>query len=292
MVRNLILGFSQAVMNHPFRLAQVESMKAAARSAGVRLLITDGNGSTDVEKVNISWLVEQGVDALLVSSLSGPKVYSAYRSVAAHNIPLIIVASGVPTDDTPYAAFVGPDEIDMGARAAAYIGQRIDGRGVVVVLRGPTESSNSRLRNAGFSARIEAEFPDVEAVTRETGNWLRRPAYEQMARLLAQIRQIDAVFAENDEIALGAVAALRSSHRQSEALVVGLDGQLEALREIWQDGQMVMTIKSDPNGPAAVDVALAAARGEDVPRVVLLDAPLIDRDNVEEFLAASLQTVG
>jgi ABC-type sugar transport system substrate-binding protein len=284
MTSPLVLGFSQAVMNHPFRLAQVESMKAAARSAGVRLLVTDGKGSTDVEKANIRWLVEQGVDALLVSSLSGPKVYPAYRSVAASDIPLVLVASGVPTDHTPYTAFVGPDEIDMGARAAGYIGERLHGRGHIVVVRGLAESSNSRLRGTGFDEELGKRFPDIDVLAHEHGNWLRRPTQDLMVRLFAKLDRIDAVFAENDEMALGAVDALRSRHRQSEAFVVGLDGQREALREIWLGGPFEMTIKSEWDSAKAVEVAIAAASGVPVPRRVILDAPIIDRQTVEEFL--------
>jgi ABC-type sugar transport system substrate-binding protein len=284
MTASLVLGFSQAVMNHPFRLAQVESMKAAARSAGVRLLVTDGKGSTDVEKANIQWLIEQGVDALLVSSLSGPKIYPAYRSVAAHDIPLVLVASGVPTDDTPYTAFVGPDEIDMGARAAGYIGERLHGRGRIVVVRGLAESSNSRLRGTGFDKELVTRFPDIEVLARGHGNWLRRPSQDLMVNMLATLDRIDAVFAENDEMALGAVDALRSWHRQSEAFVVGLDGQREALREIWLGGPFEMTIKSEWDSAKAVEVAIAAATDVPVPQRVILDAPIVDRATVERFL--------
>jgi ABC-type sugar transport system substrate-binding protein len=285
MASDLVLGFSQSVMNHPFRLAQVESMKAAARGAGVRLLVTDGKGSTDIERANIQWLVDQEVDALLVSSLSGPKIYPAYRLVATHGIPLILVASGVPTDDTPYTAFVGPDEIDMGARAAEYIGTRLGGHGRIVVVRGLAESSNSRLRASGFDETLATRFPGVEVLAREHGNWLRRPSEELMARMLATLDRIDAVFAENDEMALGAVDALRAWHRQSEAFVVGLDGQREALREIWLGGPFEMTIKSEWDTAKAVDVAIAAATGRPVERRVILDAPIIDRDSVGAFLA-------
>jgi len=280
----LVVGFSQGVMNHPFRIANVESMKSAARAAGVRLLVTDGKGSTEVETENMNWLLDQGVDALVVSSLSGPAIYPTYRRVGKWKVPLVLFASGVPDDDTPYTAFVAADEMDMGARAATFIGERLGGQGRIVVVRGVTESSNSRLRSAGFEAALSADFPAIDVVSRESGEWLRRPAFEVATRTLSAFDGIEAVFAENDEMALGVVDALRRHHRQSEAFVVGLDGQREAVWEIGLGPPFVMTIKIEWNGTKALDIALAAARGDDVPRQTVLDAPRIDVSNAARFL--------
>lgn len=282
--KRLVLGFSQAVMNLPFRIANVESMKAAARRANVSLLVTGGKGSTEIEARNINSLVARGVDALIVSSLSNEAIYPAYRRVMKHGIPLVIFASGVPMDDTPYTCFVAPDEVSMGARAARYIGTRLDGRGRIVVLHGLPSSTNSRLRSEGFNSELKTAFPGVEIAGSENGDWLRQPSREAMERLLARAGHIDAVFAENDEMALGAVDALRLWRRQPETFVIGIDGQYEALRRIWQRTAFAMTIKSEWDGREAVDVAIAAASGQDVPKRVILDAPLIDRSNVETFL--------
>jgi ABC-type sugar transport system substrate-binding protein len=121
------------------------------------------------------------------------------------------------------------------------------------------------------------------------GGWLRQPAREFMEKLLPTVGRIDAVFAENDEMALGVVDALRLWRRQAETFVVGLDGQYEALRRIAQGSPLVMTIKSEWDSGAAVDVAVAAARGLEVPRRIVLEAPAIDQTNVEEFLGDNVR---
>jgi len=280
----LVLGFSQAVMNLPFRLANVESMKAAARRLNARLLVTDAKGSTAIEARNIRSLLDEGVDALIVSSLSGDAIYPAYREVIERRVPLIIFASGVPLDDTPYTSFVAPDEESMGRRAARYVGTELEGEGKIVVLRGLPESTNSRLRSAGFSSELADEFPKIEIIGRGMGGWLRQPAREFMEKLLPTVGRIDAVFAENDEMALGVVDALRLWRRGAETFVVGLDGQYEALRRISEGSSFAMTIKSEWDGAAAVDAAVAAASRLEVPRRIVLDAPTINRTNVHEFL--------
>ncbi len=284
----LVLGFSQAVMNLPFRLANVESMKVAARGADVGLLVTDGKGSMDVEVRNIDWLLARGVDALIVSSLSGEGMYAAYERVVKRHVPLVIFVSGVPIDTKPQSCYVGPDEISMGSRAATYVGGRLEGEGRIVVLRGVVGSTNSRLRGIGFESEMTRAFPGIEIVGRETAGWLRQPSREFIEGMLATGERFDAVFAENDEMALGAVDALRRWRRQSDAFVVGVDGQYEALVRIRQGGPFAMTIKSESNGKVAVEVAIAAALGREVPERVVLDAPLIDRKNVEDFLNGNM----
>lgn len=284
-----VLGFSQAVLNLPFRLNNVESMKVAAREAGARLLVTDGKGETEREIKNIDWLLAQKVSALIVSTLSGSEVEPAYWRAARKRVPLIIFASGLPDDDAPYTTFVGPDETATGSKAASYIGKLLGGRGRIVVVRGVLESSNSRLRHKGFVETLAHDFPLIEILAEPSCGWLRRPAQDSMVEMLGSFADIDAVFAENDEMALGVVDALRSWHRQTETVVVGVDGQREALHEISLGGPFAMTIKSQSDGRKAVETAIAAARGEAVPHEVILDAPMIDRDNVLEFLRKDSQ---
>jgi ABC-type sugar transport system substrate-binding protein len=90
----LTIGFSQVVMNHPFRIANVESMKDAARDLGVALAVTDAQGDVEREIANIELLIDRGVDAIIVSSLSGEAIHPAYRKVADAGIPLKSLLAG------------------------------------------------------------------------------------------------------------------------------------------------------------------------------------------------------
>jgi ABC-type sugar transport system substrate-binding protein len=285
----LTIGFSQVVMNHPFRIANVESMKDAARDLGVALAVTDAEGDVDREIANIELLIDRGVDAIIVSSLSGEAIHPAYRKVADAGIPLIIFASGQPeSDDTPYTSYVGTDEVAMGGRAADYIGERLGGEGSLVVINGVVTSTNSKLRRQGFMSQLERSWPNLTVLAERSADWLRRPAQQVMTELLRAHPRIEAVFAENDEMALGAVDALRKAHRTRDTLVVGLDGQKEALQAIRQGGPFAMTIRNEWDGRPALEMAVAAARGEPIPKRVVLDVPLIDERNVDEHFDPSL----
>jgi ABC-type sugar transport system substrate-binding protein len=277
-------------MNHPFRIANVETIKSAATRAGAQLLVTDAEGSAEIEAQNVQWMLDRGVDAVVISSLSGAESYETYRLVADAGKPLVIFASGLPPEgsDVPFTCYVGSNDEWMGAQAAKYIGDRLGPRGGrVMMVDGPLESSNARLRSNGFASALQASYPSIEICGRLTGDWLRRSAFELASPYFARRPRIDAVFAENDEMALGVVDALRRWDRVGETFVVGADGQHAALAEMWRGGPLAMTIRTEFDGDAAVQAALAAARGEPVDKIVELNATVITADNVEAFLEAS-----
>lgn len=282
--RQTSIGFSQFAMNHPFRIANVESMKRAARDMDVRLLITNADSSTKQEIANIKRLIERKVDAVIVSSGSGPAVYDGYRAIAAAGLPLVIFASGVPKDDSvPYTSYVATDEVEMGRQAGEYVVRRIGGSGRIVILEGIVESTNNQLRLDGLLPVLKSA-PGIVIVRQVSAKWLRRPAQKAMSEVLGTGVGIDAVLALNDEMALGAIDALRRARLAREVFVVGLDGQKEALQAIHAGGPFVMTIKNEWDGKEALRIAIDAALGHPVPRRIVLDGPMIVQTNVEDYL--------
>jgi ABC-type sugar transport system substrate-binding protein len=273
-------------MNHPFRIANVETIKEAAWRAKARIVVTDAEGSPEIEAQNVQWMLDQGVDAVIISSLSGAASYETYQRVADSGKPLIIFASGLPSDDddAPYTTYVGSNENWVGAQAAKNIGRRLGGTGKVVVLRGPLESSNARLRGSGFEVELAKSYPDVEITAHFTGDWLRDSAFELMAGYLTQHPHVDAIFAENDEMALGAMDAMLRWDPHASTFIVGADGQQAAMCEIWSGGPFVMSVRTEFDGDAAVRAALDALAGKDIPKRIELAASVITVENVDEFL--------
>jgi len=278
----LKIGFSQVVMNHPFRVANVNSIKAAAQKQGVELIVTDAQGDVNKEIANIESLIARQVDAIVVSSLSGKSIYPAYREVAKAKIPLIIFASGVPDDENvPYTSYVATDEVAMGQRAADYVANKLQGKGKLVVINGVPESTNSQLRTQGFMPQIKRFWPEIDIVAEQSGQWLRLPSQKVMTNILQANRDVDAVFAQNDEMALGAIDALNKAGRADDVFVVGMDAQKEALQAIRQGGPFDMTIKNEWDATQALQTAIDAVRGKRVPKRVVLDVPMVNGHNIE-----------
>ena len=280
---DVVIGFSQAVMNHPFRIANVESAKQIAEELGVEIIVTDGQGEVNTEISNIESLISRNVDAIIVSSLSGKGIYPAYQQIADAEIPLIIAASGVPEDPgIPYISYVATDEVEMGQKAATYIAEIMNEEGKIVVLDGVTESTNSELRRQGFMPEIE-KYPGIEVVAHQSGEWLRLPAMQVMTNILQANSEIDAVFAQNDEMAFGAIEAIKNAGREGEIKVFGMDAQKEALEMIKNGDNYTMTVKNEWDLETAVRLAVDAVRGKEIPKREVLEAPVIDDSNVDEY---------
>jgi ABC-type sugar transport system substrate-binding protein len=280
---DIVIGFSQSVMDHPFRIANVESAKKAAKELGVELIVTDGQGDVNKEISNIESLIARNVDAIIVSSLSGKAIYPAYKQIAQAEIPLIIGASGVPDDpEIPYVSYVATDEVTMGKKAAEYIAKLMGEEGNLVILDGVTESTNSILRSEGFMPEIE-KHSNIKVVAQQSGEWLRLPSMEVMTNILQANDKIDVVFAQNDEMAFGAIEAIKKAGRSDEVKIIGMDAQKEALEMIKNTDQYVMSVKNEWDMKTAVKLAIDAVRGKEVPKRVELDAPLIDDSNIADF---------
>ena len=127
--------------------------------------------------------------------------------------------------------------------------------------------------------QIEKYWTGVKVVARQSGQWLRLPATEVMTSIIQANPSIQAVFAQNDEMALGAIDALTKAGTQG-VFVVGMDAQKEALAAIQAGGLFDMTIKNEWNGTVALETAIRAVRGETVPQRVVLDVPMVNRFNI------------
>ncbi|RUT29646.1 sugar ABC transporter substrate-binding protein [Paenibacillus zeisoli] len=281
--KKIVIGFSQTVMNHPFRIANVDTAKKAAADLGVELIVTDGQGDASKEIANIESLIARKVDAIIVSSLSGNAIYPAYKEADRAKIPLIIAASGVPEDDKiPYTTFVASDEVLMGQQAAKYIADKLGNKGNLVILNGVVESTNSQLRTKGFMPEIK-KYPDIKIVAEQSGEWLRLPAMQVMTNILQANSNIDVVFAQNDEMALGAIEAIKKAGRMDKIKVVSMDSQKEALEKIKNTNELMMTVKNEWSFETAVKLAIDAANGKEIQKRVILDSPVIDKSNVDKY---------
>ncbi|CAI6087339.1 substrate-binding domain-containing protein [Cohnella sp. JJ-181] len=277
------IGFSQAVMNHPFRIAMVESAKKSAAELGIELIVTDGQGDVNKEISNIESLIARKVDAIVVSSLSGKAIYPAYKQVAEAKIPLIIAASGVPDDENiPYVSYVATDEVQMGQQAAQYIAKMLNNKGNIVVIDGVPESTNSELRRQGFMPEIE-KFADIKVVAHQSGDWLRLPAMQVMTNILQANDKIDVVLAQNDEMGFGAMEAIKKAGREKEIKVIGMDAQKEALELIKNGDNYVMSVKNEWSSDTALKLAVDAVRGKPIEKRVVLEAPVIDKTNIDQY---------
>ena len=286
------IGFSQCTMNHPFRITMVNTFKAAcANYTDIEPIVVEGDGDVQTEITNIESLIQQGCDAIIISSLSGTSIYPAYKQVHDAGIPLIIAASGNAAENEEaygwYDTFVSTDEVEMGMGAADYANTLLNGKGNVVMIRGVVESTNSANRYEGWTKQV-AKYPDIDVIVEQSADWLRETAAEVMTNILQAQDKIDLVYCENDEMALGCLDAITDAGRESEMKIISMDAQKDACEVIAQGGGcFVMTIENVANTAAAVEAAYQLAKGNKVEKRIVLDYTVVDSTNVEDFLASS-----
>lgn len=281
------LAFSQVVMNHPVRINMVNTFWAnCEKYSNVTCFVTEGTGDVGVEIANIESLIQREPDVLVLSSLSGTAVYPAYEAVNAAGIPLIINNSGIPDDaaeNVSYTAFISPDDWYNGRILAEYMVERLGGEGNIIVVEGVVESSNYEFRLGGFMEVIN-EHPGIKVVGQQSGAWIRMPAMQAAVDLLQANPEIDGIYAMNDEMGMGVIAALRSAGREEEVVMVSVDGQADLVCEIKKGSAAEASVFWESDMTSVVDAALAVAEGAVVDPHIWYQPPLITQANADEWL--------
>ncbi|MDR1669299.1 MAG: substrate-binding domain-containing protein [Oscillospiraceae bacterium] len=282
------IGFSQCVMNHPFRIAMVDSFKEAVKDyPDVEPIIVEGDGDVQTEITNIESLIQQGCDVIIVSSLSGTAIYPAYREVYEAGIPLIIAASGCATEGEEamnyYNSFVSTDEVEMGIAAAEYANTLLGGEGNVVMIRGVVESTNSLNRYNGWNSKV-TDYPGIKVIVEQAADWLRLDANQAMTNILQANSDIDLVYCENDEMAMGCLEAIQDAGRESEIQIISMDGQEDAALEIKKGGPFKLTITNNSDTHEAMAAAYKLAKGETIEKRIILTYELVTAETVDAYL--------
>ena len=283
------IGFSQCVMNHPFRIAMVDSVKEAAKAYDdIELIVVEGDGDVQTEITNIESLIQQGCDAIIVSSLSGTSIYPAYKEVHDAGIPLVIAASGCAQEDEDaynyYDTFVSTDEVEMGRAAADYATELLNGEGKIVMIRGVVESTNSMNRYVGWNEQV-VNYPGLEVIVEQAANWLRLDANQVMTNILQANPEIDLVYCENDEMAMGCLEAIQDAGREDEIMIISMDGQEDAAQEVQKGGPFKLTITNCSDTTEALAAAYKLAQGESVDKRIVLPYEMVTSENVDTYLA-------
>ena len=285
----VVVGFSQMENDGPWRIAETKSMRdeAAKRSDRFELLVTDAQGQTSKQVSDVEDLVARGVDAIFLAPREYEGLAPALQAAKEANIPVFLIdreAAGKAGED--YVAFLGSNFVEQGRRAGEWLVKASNGKAGIIELTGTAGSSVAKDRHDGFVEAIKAH-PEMRILASQTGNFTRAQGQKVMENLIqAHGKNITAVYAHNDEMALGAIQALESAGMNpgKDVLVVSVDGQKSALQAII-DGKMNVTVESNPRfGPLAFDTLERYLRGEKIePKIILTDR-FFDKSNAAQFL--------
>jgi ribose transport system substrate-binding protein len=282
------VGFSQTDTGGAWRIAETASLREAAeRSGRFELVVADAQDQLAKQLSDVEDLLARRVAALFMAPRDYEGAEAALEAARHAGVPVILVdreAEGEAGVD--YLCFVGSDFVAQGRRAAAWLAVRSRGKAGVLELRGTPGSSVTRDRADGFRLGIEGH-PGVRVVASQVASFSRAAGQAVTANVLQALGdEVTAIYAHNDEMALGAVQAVRAAGRTPgrDVTLVSIDGQRSALEAILA-GDLGASVESTPRlGPPAFRALEDHLAGRPVPARVVVPDRLFDSGNAARFL--------
>ncbi|WP_320778037.1 substrate-binding domain-containing protein [Streptomyces sp. CRN 30] len=278
--KNEKVGLSLSTLNNPFFVQIKEGAQEEADRLGVDLTVTDAQNDASQQANQLQNFTSSGVGAIVVNPVDSDAAGPAVRGANEADIPVVGVDRGVNKAET--AALVASDNVEGGRLGAEALAEKLGGKGTIVILQGQAGTSASRERGAGFAEGLK-EYPGIKVVAKQPADFDRTKGLDVMTNLLQAHPDIDGVFAENDEMALGAIKALGAKAGKSVA-VIGFDGTPDGLKAV-ADGTLYASVAQQPSelGRIAVRNALDAVGGEELDEAVMVPVKVVTAENVDGF---------
>lgn len=261
------VGFAQTESNNPWRIAQTQSMKDEAAKLGYQLVYTDAQSSAAKQVSDVNSMIAQGLDMIFLSPREEKPLIPAVRAAKAAGIPVVLLDRTVDPSlakaGVDYLAFIGSDFVEEGKRAAEWLVKNANGKTKIIELEGTTGSSPANDRKKGFDDAINAAG-GFEIVASQSGDFARDKGRQVAEALLQAHPDANVIYAHNDEMALGAVAALEAAGKTpgKDVLILSIDGGKEAVQAVV-DGKLNAVVECNPRfGPIAFQTLQRYANGE------------------------------
>ena len=271
----LVMGFSQVGAESEWRTANTSSVKDAAKKAGVTLKFADAQQRQENQVKAIRSFIAQKVDVIAFSPVVESGWETVLREAKAAKIPVILTDRAVNVSDpTLFASFIGSDFVEEGRRAGKWLVERSASINKpvinVVELQGTVGAAPAIDRKKGFEEAIKAN-PKLKIVRSQTGDFTRAKGKEVMeAFLKAQGKNIDVLFAHNDDMAIGAIQAIEEAGLKpgKDIVVISIDGVKGAFQAMVA-GKLNVTVECNPLlGPQLMQLAADVVAGKPVPKRV------------------------
>jgi ABC-type sugar transport system substrate-binding protein len=279
------VGFSQSEKEaNPFRITETKSIKDEAAKLGItHLTATNANSEFNKQISDVEQMIDSGVQVLIIAPLNSDGWDSVFAKASAKHIPIITIdrkINATPCKD--YLTFIGSDFAAQGKRAADEMAKALGNKGKVAILLGAPGNNVTTLRTSGFKDEIAKVAPDVKIVFEQTGNFAREDGQKVTEQLLQSNPDINGLYGENDEMALGAITALKSAGKKAgDVKVVSVDGTKNAVQAIV-DGWASAVIESNPRfGPLAFDTASKFLSGTPVGEDIVIQDRQYDESNAK-----------
>ena len=278
----IVIGVTLLNLSNEFIVTLNQAMAAKAKELGVKLIVNDAERSADRQNQQVESFIAQKVDAIILNPCEVEASSPAVEKALAAGIPIVNVNSETKSVPT---AFVGSHDEESAQIAMEYIAKRLNGQGNVVMMQGFMGQAAQIKREQG-ARDILAKQPGLKLLTDQTAEWDRAKAMSLMENWIQSYgAKISAVFAQNDEMGMGALLALEQAKLKDKVIVVSVDAIADALQAV-KAGRLDATVFQDASGQGAtaVETAVKIIKKQPYEKQVFIPFQLVTKDNVAHYL--------
>jgi galactofuranose transport system substrate-binding protein len=286
------VGFAQTESNNPWRLAQTKSMQDEAKKLGHTLVYTDAAGSAAKQVADVRSMIAQKVDVIFLAPREEKPLAPVVIEARKAGIPVILLDRNIDAKlaraGRDYVAFIGSNFIQEGERVGTWIAKKTGGKANILELEGTTGSSPANDRKKGFDDVI-AKNPGMKILASQTGDFSRDKGRQVAETLLQAHPETDVIYAHNDEMAIGAIAALEAAGKVpgKDVLVLSIDGGYEAVKLVTE-GKIAYVVECNPKfGPKAFETMADYAAGKKIPAKLINPDREFSPENAKDLLAST-----
>jgi inositol transport system substrate-binding protein len=250
--------------------------------AGFNVTYTNAAGDLQTQLDHIDNFIAQGMNAIIVQPADTAGIVPGIEKANKAGIPVISIISRSGGGNSIY---IGNTYLDGGIMQAEYMIKALPQNAKIVYMQGQPGFDHSRDRRSGFLDTLKKGRPDITVLADQTANYDRAQGMKLMEDWIQAFPQIDGVICGNDQMALGALQALRVANRDKGVLICGVDATDEACQEIKKGGMAMTVLQSAPlEAQGCYDVLKKLKAGETVPKDFIIPQIPVTRDNVDEYL--------
>ncbi|MDI3318044.1 MAG: D-ribose ABC transporter substrate-binding protein [Bacillota bacterium] len=257
------IALAVSTLNNPYFVTLRDGAQKEADTRGAQLIVYDAQNDLAKQTSQIEDAITKKVDALIVNPVDSSGIVPAVEEANKAGVPVIAVDRGVAGGKL--AAFIASDNVEAGKLASEALFKALGGKGKVALLMGVPGASATNDRTRGFEQAL-GQYGGIQVVARQTANFDRAQGLSVMENLLQAHPDLNGVFAENDEMALGAIQALKSAGKNGKVLVTAIDGTPDGVAAV-KAGDLLVTVAQQPSwmGSKAVEYAVDLKAGRSVP---------------------------
>lgn len=285
----IVVGFSQIGAENSWRTAETESVQNEAKKRGIELRFSDAQEKQENQVNAVRSFVTQHVDAILLAPVVETGWEPVLREARRAKIPVILLDRGIKvSDDSLYTTLIASDFVSEGRRAGEWLIKKMNGKANIAELQGTPGAAPAIDRRKGFAEAIANE-PGMKIIKSQTGDFKRDGGKQVMeAFLKAEGKNINAVYAHNDEMALGAIQAIEEAGMKpgTDIVIVSIDGVKGAFQAMVE-GKLNCTVECNPLlGPAAFDAVDAALNGKKLEKKTIVKDELFEQSQAANVIAS------